>query len=389
MSKFKIILYSTIAVVVLVGAIFAYQMYTQTFTAPSDSPSGEYMLVIKSGDTIELVAAQLEADKVIYNADLFLISEGLQPVKGLQVGEYSLEVPADPSSLIKQINAQSEVIRLANLAADKRQAVTVTFREGLGIDDYAEILMDKGVIKETISFKDYALKPENFDREKYPFLPEPLNCTYGNIQSCVKYYPEGYLYPDTYQFFVDSTPSEVYGKMLANFNTKVWSRVEDKVEAENVDFSKIVTLASVLEKETGRTKGIQPEQLEEVNIERKNMAQVFYNRVELGMKWQSDVTIEYGTGRKVCQQTFEVPNCFLLDDPIVKHKYNTYLNDGYPIGPVTNPQFYNIDAALNPIDNNYIYFVSDVVGRKYFSSTDAEFQASINKVNQINRDLGM
>jgi len=107
------------------------------------------------------------------------------------------------------------------------------------------------------------------------------------------------------------------------------------------------------------------------------------------MKWRSDVTAEYGHGRKLCQQTFEVENCIYLSDPLAQNLYNTYNVKGYPIGPVTNPQFYNVKAALNPIDNDNLYFVSDAIGRKYFSETEAEFNQSIEKVKQINRDLGI
>lgn len=388
MSKARLILFAIVAVLLIGVGIFAYQIYNRAFGYPEESPSGEYFLVVESGDTAEVIGQKLEEDKVVYSADLFTLREGLQPINDLQIGEYRLQVPAEPGDLIKQINAQAQLIRQTNIEAGNRERVTVTLREGLTIDDYAPILEEEGVINSAAEFKDYAQDPTNFDRTEYEFLPEPLSCDYGNIKNCAKYYPEGYLYPDTYQFFVDSEVSEVYDKMLANFNTKVWSRLQSQAESNEQSFYEVITLASVLEKETGRTRGIQEDQLSEVNAERKTMAQVFYNRIAQGMKWQSDVTIEYGTGRKVCQQTFEVPNCFLLDDPIVEHKYNTYLNAGYPIGPVTNPQFFNIEAALNPTPNDYLFFVSDVTGKKYFAETSAGHEQVIQDVNEINRGLG-
>ena len=130
------------------------------------------------------------------------------------------------------------------------------------------------------------------------------------------------------------------------------------------------------------------------------MAQVFYNRTAVNMKWQSDVTAEYGqfsiqtqadgkkvfVKRKLCQQTFTVENCLYLDSPEIATKYNAY-QVNIPIAPVTNPQYDNIYAALNPIDNDYIYFVSDVSGKKYFSTTEAEFNQSIVNVQKINREL--
>jgi len=388
MSKIKILLFVLISIIVLLAGIFVRNVYQQWVGYPPNSPKGEYKLVVVAGDTPQTIAVKLQADNVIYDSNLFLLRTKLSPIDTLQIGEYTLMLPADAGSIIKQLNVQSEIIRQQNLQIANRPSVKVVFREGLTLDDYAQILHNAKVISDKQKFLDFAKNPTNFNRQKYPFLPKPLNCVYGNIQNCAKYYPEGYLYPDTYQFFLDSEVSEIYDKMLANFQTKVWSKVSEQVAKANLDFEKIVILASVLEKETGRTKGITSANLDEVNQERKLMAQVFYNRLAKGMKWQSDVTIEYGTGRRVCQQTFKVDNCFLLDDPIVKHKYNTYLNTGYPIGPVSNPQFFNIEAAINPIPNEYLFFVSDVTGKKYFAKNEEEHFALIRKVNQINRELG-
>ena len=388
MSKIKVFLFVLISILVLLIGFFTHKIYQQWVSYPSNSPQGEYKLYVEPGDAPQTIANKLQADNVIHDSKLFLLRAKLNPIENLQIGEYTLILPADAGDIIKQLNVQSEIIRQQNLQVANRPAVKVILREGLTLDDYAQILYDAKVINDKQKFLDFAKEPANFDKQKYPFLPKPLDCAYGNIQNCAKYYPEGYLYPDTYQFFLESTITEVYDKILTNFKTKVWSKVADQVTKANLDFEKIVILASVLEKETGRTKGITSANLDEVNQERKLMAQVFYNRLAKNMKWQSDVTIEYGTGRKVCQQTFKVDNCFLLDDPIVKHKYNTYLNIGYPIGPVSNPQFFNIEAAINPIPNDYLFFVSDVTGKKYFAKTEEEHFALIRKVNQINRELG-
>ncbi len=378
-----------VLIILIIIIFFGYRIYYQFSNYPKNSPQGEYVFIVEPGATARTVAAQLQKDNVIYRVDLFLVREKLTPLSGLQVGEYTLILPATPVEIIKQINAQSEMIRQTNLQIGKRESTTVLLREGLGIDDYAEILFQSGVITNKQEFLNFAKNPNNFDRQKFTFLPTPLNCEYGDVTLCAKYYPEGYLYPDTYQFFLNSSNEEVFDKLLSNFNTKVWLRVREQVEKENIDFNKVIILASVLEKETGRTKGIKQENLDEVNEERRKMAQVFYNRLKQNMKWQSDVTVEYGTGRKICQQTFEVPNCFLLDDPIAFHKYNTYLNSGYPIGPVTNPQFLSIYAVLNPIPNNYLFFVSDVTGKKYFAENSQRHEQIIREVNRINRDLGL
>jgi UPF0755 protein len=376
-----------VGIVIIVIGWLGYSGYQTWYGTPSNSPVGEYTIEVKAGDKLEDIATQLEKDKVVTSKDIFLLQAKINPIKSLQTGEYTFKLPANVDALLVSIDNQTQS-KLDEIAkAPKLPTVKVTIREGLNIDQMSAILEEQGIIKAS-EMQAFAKDYKNFSKTKYPFLPEPLSCTYGDLKNCAKYYPEGYLYPDTYDFFKPSTPAQVYDTLLRNFNTKVWSKLKDK--AEGKDFYKIVTMASVMEKETGRNKGIKDDTvLAELNKERKIVAGVFYNRIEQGMKWQSDVTAEYGYGKKVCQQTFKLEGCIFLDDELANTKYNTYLVSGYPIGPVTNPQYFNIEAALSPEDHNYIYFVADVTGKKYFGTTEADQNRIINQVNKINRDLGL
>jgi UPF0755 protein len=208
------------------------------------------------------------------------------------------------------------------------------------------------------------------------------------LKNCGKYYLEGYLYPDTYSFFKNSTAVEVTNKLLANFEAKVWKKLE-KTPTPDV-FYKALTMASVIEKETGRTKGgVTDKNREQINKERAQVAGVFINRMNQGVKWQSDVTASYGHGYKICQQTLEVKDCKYLDDPLTNTKYNTYIIEGYPIGPVSNPDFNNIFAALNPTSTDALFFVMDATGKTYFADTEGEHYQNIQAVTQINNDLGL
>jgi UPF0755 protein len=146
-------------------------------------------------------------------------------------------------------------------------------------------------------------------------------------------------------------------------------------------------MASVIEKETGRPiGGVNSSNIDEVNTEKKIMAGVFYNRLENNQKWQSDPTVTYGTGKSLCQRTLKSQtDCLFLNSPEAENKYSTYNNVGYPIGPIATPTVGSIEAVLSPKDNDYIFFVSDASGKKYFATTNSEHEANIAKADVINQ----
>jgi len=386
MFKNAFVITVVVAIIGIIGT-FGFNVYSQLYLTPSDSPKGSYEFKVKTGDDLNNIADKLAQDKVVNSAQGLTIQARLSPISPLQSGSYKLELPAKPEEILRQIDKQSadKVVELENLK--KRPSAKITFIEGENLDQMIAKLVKNEIVSQS-EMEDFAKDKANFDKNKYPFLPDALSCTYGDAKTCAKYYIEGYLYPDTYTFFKPSPPKEVFDKFLDNFNIRVWSKLKD--QAEGKDFYKIMTMASVLEKETGRpAKGVSEANLAEVNQERKTMVGVFLNRTEKKIKWSSDVTAEYGTGKKLCQQTFKIENCMFLDSPLTDTKFNTYRVLGYPIGPVTNPQYFNVEAALNPEKNDFIYFVSDGTGKKYFTKTDAEFQKSIRDISKINRGLGL
>jgi UPF0755 protein len=384
----KSIVYFIIFVIILgIFGYFSFNIYKQIYLPPNQMPSGEYSFELKTGQNITDIAKKFDQDGLINSQFGFVMAEKLKPIANLQTGSYNIELENDsPQELLQKIDDESFRIQEAVANIGNRPTATITFREGETLDQIIVKLSENKVVNKD-QLITFAKNPDNFNRERYPFLPEPLTCEYGNMQNCAKYYPEGYLYPDTYEFFLESTPNEVFDKLLSNFNNRVWSKLENKPNPQT--FYKAMIMASVIEKETGRTRGVNQESLAEVNKERKIMAGVFQNRIAQNMKWQSDPTASYGHGKPICQQTFKIEGCIFLNDPSAQTLYNTYKIEGYPIGPVTSPQYDNIIAALEPDSNNYLFFVSDVVGKKYFSRTNSEHEQQIQRVQQINRDLGL
>lgn len=402
MSK-SLIFASIFLIILSIVGYFGYNIYAQVYLPAPDLQPGEYTLEIQQGQGINALASQLEEKGLVRSQLGVIIASRISSNTSFVEGKYTIVVSQNdtPQTILQKITDESQRLLEERAKAGTRETATITFREGDTLDQIAFKLEQNRVVSFE-EFTTFAKNPDNFDRNRYKFLPKPLDCEYGDMQTCAKYYPEGYLYPDTYQFFIASSPAEVFNRFFDNFENRVWNNLTEEDLDSDLEFHDAIILASVMEKETGRpATGVTQETRDEVNQERRKMAQVFRNRTAINMKWRSDVTAEYGqfeivenedgtksfVNRKLCQQTFEIENCLFLNNPAIQNKYNTYYVDTPPIGPVTNPQFDNIYAALNPIDNNYLFFVSDITGKKYFSQTEAQFNQSIRDVQAINRRL--
>ena len=175
---------------------------------------------------------------------------------------------------------------------------------------------------------------------------------------------EGYLYPETY--FLDNymTPDQITRTFLDQFQ-KVYDELEPQIKASGKSLEEILTLASIVQFESGDAK------------EMPNIAGVFENRLAKDMMLQSSVTVCYAlydqfTSAKDCETNPEI------DSP-----YNTYINHGLPIGPILNPDKQAIEAVLNPAKHDYLYFVSDIHGDGaiHYAKTYEEHEENIKMFN--------
>jgi UPF0755 protein len=386
-NPFKLIFLVILTLIIIFGIWGIMNAFSGT---PYNSPKNDnYPLEIKKGDNLTAVGAKLAKENALSQP---LSLTALAQTKDrwiLQPGSYKLKLPANPEQIMAQLKTQSEKItkdiEIENAKPKNTQSVKITFKEGDTVDDIIAKLVKNNLSNEE-SLKTFAQNPTNFDQKDYPFLPKPLDCQYGDVKNCAKYYIEGYLYPDTYEFFGNSTNKDIFEKMLDNFSSKVWSKINLNLLAGK-DFSKIVNMASVIERETGRPiDGVNSLNIEDLKQEKSTMAGAFFNRLEKGMKWQSDPTVLYGTGKSLCQQTLvSQQGCLYLDSPEADNKYNTYQQSGYPIGPTTNPTLTSIQAVISPQKNDYLLFVSDASGKKYFAKTNEEHLSNIEKANEINK----
>jgi UPF0755 protein len=171
---------------------------------------------------------------------------------------------------------------------------------------------------------------------------------------------EGYLYPDTYALAKGTTAKQIVDKMVAN-HRQIWTE-EWRARAAELDMSprQVVTLASLIEKETGQAQ------------ERAVISSVFHNRLQKGMKLQCDPTIIFAL---VMRDRYR--GMITRSDLRIQSRYNTYAFSGLPPGPIANPGRDSIEAALRPQETDYLYFVSMNNGRHTFSASLDEHNRAV------------
>ncbi len=159
---------------------------------------------------------------------------------------------------------------------------------------------------------------------------------------------EGYLFPDTYYFPKNVSPGAIIDTMVQHFQASFPAKWRQRARTLNLTVHEVVTLASIIEKETGDPS------------ERPLIASVFHNRLKKRMRLESDPTVIYGIKNFNGNLTRK--------DLRTRTPYNTYMNRGIPPGPIANPGLASIEAALYPADTGYLFFVAKKDGTHYFST---------------------
>ena len=175
---------------------------------------------------------------------------------------------------------------------------------------------------------------------------------------------EGYLYPDTYYLYYDSSPEKIIDILLSEFWKKFDENLQDRANQLGFSVHEVVTLASIIEGEAM------------LDSERSTISSVYHNRLKINMKLQADPTIQYIIPGP--------PKTLSIRDLRIKSDYNTYLNYGLPPGPINNPGIASIKAALYPEDTNFLFFVAQGDGSHAFTTNekDHEEAKSIYKINK-------
>ncbi|MCC6545182.1 MAG: endolytic transglycosylase MltG [Nitrospirae bacterium] len=321
---------TVIGIIVILAILIFLASYSSLFAMRSSNKEVR-IFEVPEGVTVKWIAGRLEKEGIISNSTLFMLAgRFLLSDKYVKAGEYLFTVDM---SLIEVISAFQE---------GKVNYRTVTIPDGAKIDRIGEILQDEGLVdKETfgqLTRNQGLIKLLNLDTE---------------IDSL-----EGFLYPDTYYFIKGSTPDRVVRKMVMRFKKLFTPDMERRAAELKMSVKDVVTLASVIEKESGS------------ESERPLISAVFHNRLRLKMPLQSDPTVIYALG-----EGFD--GDLKKNDLRFKSSYNTYLQRGLPPGPIGSPTIGSLHAALYPADVDYLYFVSMNDGTHYFSNNFDEHDKAV------------
>lgn len=312
MKKVGIII--AVVLAIILGCGFYFNNVTQ-----KPLKGKEVTVVVEPGDTLYGVLNTLKKDGLLKNRMLL----------GIYVKVSNLEINLKPGTFTIPENATLKEIKTILESDLKTNSMMVTIPEGYDIEAMATLFEENGLFS----------KDEFLAAVKEHEVP-----SYIPTSEERKYDLEGFLFPDTYAFDEGITPKEVIDLMLGEFEAKINELMPGKQE----DIYKIITMASIVEKEAV------------INEERPKIASVFYNRLNIDMKFQSCATVIYALG--------EHKDVLLNEDLLVESPYNTYNVNGYPAGPIASPGEASIKAALNPEDTDYLYFVAKNDGSHVFST---------------------
>ena len=299
-----------------------------------NKPEKEVTITITDEDSFGDVADKLKEEGLIEYKFLFNLFATFTGGKDqVRMGTYTLNTDMDYRALLSGMSLNSST----------RGTVTLTIPEGYTVDQIFQLLEDNGVstveeLEEQAADHDYA----------FSFLQDiPL----GDPQRL-----EGYLYPDTYEFNTPHSALYAINKLLVNFDAKFTDEMRTQVEESGYTIHEILTIASLIERETD-------------GEDQRQIASVIYNRLnnpnsETAGYLQIDATLVYINGG----------NTPTGADREIDSPYNTYLYKGLPPGPIANPGMEAIQAVMNPEDTNYFYYALGDDGQHHFFQTYSQLQ---------------
>ncbi len=336
--------------VVIVGAVLAVYLLVglNDMLAISRQNDATVALELHESPDIDYVAQALADAGVIKEPSFFKMYAAItKSGDNFNQGSFDIKTNLDYEAIINYLQGNS----------NRKDIIKVTITEGQSVLEIADTLSNAGVLSEKEEFLRLCNSDE-FD-QNYSFL--------ANIDNAAeRYYKlEGYLYPDTYDFYVNEDPKTSITRFLNNFETQTYSkqtfdeyesrvRISDLVEDTDFTMDEIVTIASIIQAEAAD------------NEDMYYISSVLHNRLDYGG--------EYGVASLGLDSTKYYP--YRSEDAVPQNeksgfesRYDTYNFEGLPPGPICNPGTQAILAAINPKDTDYLYFCHSSDGTPYYAET--------------------
>ena len=371
-SRLKGFLVTVLVLLILFGAGGFFGLrYAESALQPVDPNSKQYMTVqIPDGSNVQEIGSTLEKSGVIKNGLIFTLYVKYKNYNELKSGYYNLQKSMSVEDVIKELQKggtpEPQEVTLANL----------TIPEGYTLEQIAQTVGQlQGDFKEPLTAEAFLAKvqDETFIAQevaKYPNLLASLPAK----DSGVRYRLEGYLFPATFTIKESTTVESLIDEMLAAMDKNLSSHYA-AIKEKNLTVNELLTIASLVEKEGAKTE------------DRKLIAGVFYNRLNLGMPLQSNIAILYAEGK--LGQNISLSDDAAIDTSI-DSPYNVYTKVGLMPGPVDSPSLDAIESSINQTKSDYLYFVANVQdGKVYYATTLEEHERNVqehinSKLNQSN-----
>lgn len=330
MEDFMKKLIAVLVIIVISSATFFFvsNYINESLKAVDRSDETKIVVEIPSGSTTNDIADILYESNLIKNTRTFNYhAEKTGSDSKLKAGSYVLS---------KNMNAD-ELLQVLIKGGSSGNTANITVIEGLILEDVAISISEQLGLSYDKLFE--IMNNTEMFKDDFEFLKD--NPDINNLQ--------GYLMPDTYNVYINSSEEDIVKIMLSQFDDFYITEIKSKLENSKLSFLEIINLASIVEKEAL------------LDEERDEVAAVFLNRIDIDMKLQSCATVNYARGEWKERLTYE--------DIAIDSPYNTYVIEGLPPTPINSPGRVSIKGVLEPADVDYLFFVAKGDGSHYFSKS--------------------
>ena len=332
MLKKRILLF-LLCLILLISGITGYlalDLYLYADRPADPEKTATVIVAVAPGVSFKNLTRQLYQSDLIESPLKFKVLARIKEAdRSIIAGEYEMSAAMTPSEILQQLT--EGWVRMCR----------ITIPEGFCLAEIADRVEQLGFGKRGV-FLEAAANPE---------LTAKMEIAAPSF--------EGYLFPDTYLFSSDIGPDQMIGAMVGQFKSVFSEKWKKRAGELGLSVHEVVTLASIIEKETG------------IDAERPLVSSVFHNRLEQGMRLASDPTVIYGIDNFNGNLTRK--------NLTTMTPYNTYMITGLPPGPIASPGRASLKAALYPADTRYLYFVAKPDKSHYFSTTLAEHNRAVKK----------
>lgn len=327
--KINIILLIILIINITIIGVLVYLL------SPVSKNNKDIEFIVPEGSSLSEIGKSLKDEGLIKNDKFFLGYTILTNKRNIYAATYTLN---DNMKL-------SEIVEVLDNGGVNSNEITITFKEGLNIPEIAKL-----IAKETNNKEEEVLKFANNEDYLNELIKKYWFVTKDVKNKDIYYSLEGYLYPDSYNFSSkDVTVKEIFDAMIEHMAENL-EKYKDDFEKSDYSIHELMTLASIIELETTENS-------------RKDIAGLFYNRLEAKMSLGSDPTSYYGARESMDEELSQAK----YDEINPYNTRATGMEGKLPVGPICNPSLNAIEAVLNPNEHDYYYFVTDKNGKVYLT----------------------